>query len=387
MTTPWRRAQDRKRTLVAAASTGGIYVLAFAVVWAAGLLSPGHLSDHPGVIIVDLGGTEGASGDIPLGLPNAPDRPPDAEPGAAPLPAQATEEPPPPPQESAAKATIPAPAPVKTAPAPVKTAPAHKPAAPKTAPKTAKTIPDAAAKTEEVPAGPTAEEIAAQKAYEEALAKANAAASAAAAARSTGTTSTKKFGSGSPGSPVASGGGTGTTPGVAGGTGTVTYKGIEMGNALSTTFGASEGDVGRNLYVPIYTFMPLPEHVDDAVYQKVGAKSAFEAIYQKTGTSWTLKAPVPIAQRDSYWKILEDAGYDPAKAEYKAGKKLKPVKLEYAVGPVPKGAKSAELIDVRLVSSSGSKEIDEAVLFGFKQSAFFNKTGNAVSGTFVYSFD
>jgi len=388
VTTPWRRAQDRKRTLVAAASTAGIYFLAFVVIWAAGLLTSNHLSDRAGTILVDLGGTDGAWGDIPLGLPNAPDRPADAEAGAAPLPAQATEEPPPPPsEEPAAKASIPAPAPAKAAAVPKAATPAPvapKAAPPKTAPQSAKTIPDAAAP--DAAPGPTAEELAAAKAYEEALAKANAAASAAAAARSSGSaTTTKKFGTGTAGSPVASAGGTGSTPGVAGGTGTATYKGVEMGNALSTTFGASQGTVGRNLYVPIYYYMPLPEQVSDSIYQKIGTKSTFETLYQRSGSAWTLKTSVPLQSRGDYWRMLEDAGLDPTKADYKSGKKLKAITLEFAVGPVSR-AGNAELVDVRLVSSSGSKDIDEAVIYGFKQSAFFNKTGNAVSGKFVYEF-
>jgi outer membrane biosynthesis protein TonB len=393
MTTPWIRAQDRRRNFLAAASTACIYAMAIGIVWAAGLLSPTKLSDRAGTIIVDLGGTEGDLGDIPLGLPSAPDRPPDAEAGAAPLPAKGAEEPAPAPEASSAKNVIPVPtppAPVKTTapvkPAPAKPAPTKAPTpAAKTAPtKTAKTIPEPDAKEPEpAPAGPTAEEIEAQQKYEAALA----AARATAAARTSGSTTTKKFGSssGTSGAPVASATGTGSTPGVAGGTGTATFKGIEMGNALSTTFGASQGDVGRNLYVPIYLFMPLPQSVDDAIFQRIGAKDTFKKIYEQSGSSWTLKAQVPLAQRGDYWRVLEDAGYDPAKADYKAGRKLKPVSLEFAVASNTKGG-NVELIDVRLVSSSGSSEIDEAVVYGFKQSAFFNKTGNAVSGKFVHSF-
>jgi|GEM_PF-281611 len=391
MTTPWMRAQDRRRNLIAVSSTACIYAVALAVVWAVGLLSPSSLSDRGGTIIVDLGGTEGAWGDIPLGLPNAPDRPPDAEAGAAPLPAQGAEEPPPPvPEAPVAKNAIPEPAaPTKAPPAkavPAKPTPAPaKVTTPKTAPpKTAKTIPEKAApEPEKAAPGPTAEEIAAQQKYEAALA----AARATAAARSSGPATTKKFGSssGTSGAPVAAGTGTGSGPGVAGGTGTATFKGVEMGNALSTTFGASQGQVGRNLYVPIYLFMPLPDRVDDAVFQRIATKEAFRSIYQQSGSSWSLKSSVPLSQRGDYWRMLEDAGYDPAKADYKVGKKLKPVTLEFAVGPVMKGS-NADLVEVRLVSSSGSPEIDEAVVYGFKQSAFFNKTGNAISGKFVHSF-
>ena len=46
----------------------------------------------------------------------------------------------------------------------------------------------------------------------------------------------------------------------------VTFRGSEMGNALAITFGASAGLVGRNIYVPLYQYMPLPQKIDDAVY-------------------------------------------------------------------------------------------------------------------------
>jgi outer membrane biosynthesis protein TonB len=409
MTTPWIRAQDRKRNLLAAASTACIYAIAIAVVWAAGLLTSTSLSDQVGTIIVDLGGTEGDWGDIPLGLPNAPDRPLDAEAGAAPLPAQGADEPPAPaPEAPVAKSAIPepaapaapAPAPVKTtapvkAPAPIKAAPPKAAApTPKTAPsKTAKSIPEPNAKEPEPASpGPTEEEIAAQQqqAREAAIAKltgGKASSTGAGANPSASSTTTKKFGSsgGTSGAPVASATGTGAGPGVAGGTGTATFKGVEMGNALSTTFGASQGTVGRNLYVPIYLFMPLPQSIDDSVFQAINQKETFKRIYQQSGATWTLKSPVPLQQRGDYWRMLEDGGYDPKSADYKIGKKLKPVTLEFAVGPIVKGSNS-ELVDVRLVQSSGSSEIDEAVIYGFRQSAFFNKTGNAVSGKFVHSF-
>ena len=82
--------------------------------------------------------------------------------------------------------------------------------------------------------------------------------------------------------------------------------------------------------------------------------------------------------------MLEAAGYDAATADFRTQKKLSPVVIDFAVGPLTRG--KAELVDVRLVSSSGSSEIDQAVLYGFSQASFFNNTANAVSGKFVYSF-
>jgi hypothetical protein len=157
-----------------------------------------------------------------------------------------------------------------------------------------------------------------------------------------------------------------------------------MGNALSTTFGSSSGTVGRNMYVPIYLYMPLPTTIDDSIYRNVPTKETFKAYYKQSGNQWVLKSQVPLAQRGQFWKMLEDAGLDASNADFKAGRKLSPVTLEFALGPVNRNR--VELIDVRIVSSSGSSEIDEAVVYGFKQSTFYNKTGVAVGGRFTYEF-
>jgi hypothetical protein len=154
-----------------------------------------------------------------------------------------------------------------------------------------------------------------------------------------------------------------------------------MGNALATTFGASSGLVGRIIYVEIYRYMPLPSRIDDSIFRAISAKETFRSYYQQSDSEWRLKSQVPVAQRDNIWNMLETAGYDASAADYKQ-QKLKPVTLEFAVGPPPK----AELIDLRLVSSSGSPEVDAAVIYGFRQANFFNKTGNAVAGRFIYSF-
>jgi hypothetical protein len=82
--------------------------------------------------------------------------------------------------------------------------------------------------------------------------------------------------------------------------------------------------------------------------------------------------------------MLEAGGYDASNADYKTARRLQPVILEFAVGPEA-GIKS-KLVGIRLLSSSGSSEIDEAVIYGFRRASFFNKTGNEISGKFIYSF-
>ena len=388
MNRPWIRAQDRKRSLVATASTVCIYALAFLGAYVLGLLAPATLASVPGNVIVDLGGTEGAPGEVPQGLERAPDRPADAPPGAAPLPAAASPPPAASPEPAAppsAVAPIPVPAPAAKASAKVavpKPAPKAVPkAAPKSAPAAAKAIPakDAAA---EAAAEAAAQARAAQTAQEDAALRAAAATAQAAAAPP----KTRTFGSGSgTGAPVSSSSsGTGSAPGVAGGTGTVTFRGSEMGSSLTTTFGASSGQVGRNIYVPIYLYMPLPAKIDDSIYLNVQAKETFRAYYQASGSTWLLKSQVPLAQRGDFWTMLEAAGYDASNADYKTARKLQSVVLEFAVGPLSKN--KVELVDVRILSSSGSGEVDAAVVYGFRQASFFNKTGTAVAGKFVYGF-
>jgi outer membrane biosynthesis protein TonB len=393
MNGPWIRAQDRKRNLVAAASTACIYALAILGAWAIGLLAPATLASVPSTVVVDLGGIEGKPGEVPQGLESAPDRPADALPGAAPPPAAApaAKEAP-----SASAAAIPEPEPAKAiAPpkAPAAKVPA-KAAAPKAAlpkpvakaaPSSVKTIPAKDAAKEEAAA---AQDAAAQAAAQARAAEEEAALRAAAATAQAAVSppKTRTFGSSSSsgnGAPVSSTG-TGSSPGVAGATGSVTFRGSEMGSTLTTTFGASSGQVGRNIYVPIYMYMPLPAKVGDAIYRNIQAKETFQAHYRSSGSDWILSSQVPMAQRGEFWSMLEAAGFDASGADYKTGRKLQSVVLEFAVGPVSKS--KVELVDVRLASSSGSSEVDEAVIYGFRQASFFNKTGNAVSGKFIYGF-
>lgn len=153
---------------------------------------------------------------------------------------------------------------------------------------------------------------------------------------------------------------------------------------METTFGATSGQVGRNIYVPIYLYMPLPTKIDDAMYHNIVAKGTFQQYYRQSDSGWQLITSVPLSQRGVLWTLLEAAGYDASTADFRTAKKLAPVVLEFAVGPLTKGR--AELVDVRLSSSSGSSEVVQSVIYGFSQASFFNKTGNAVSGKFAYGF-
>jgi len=377
MTNPWIREQDRRRNLVAALSTACLYVLAFTAAWVIGLIVPATLATVPGTVIIDLAGSGGPPGQVPLGLPNAPDRPQGGPAGAAPPPRAGSEsgglsggaqaEAP-----ATSASSIPAPSQAKGAKAAVSLQS-----------KAAKSSPSAKASQASAAADArVAAEAAARAAADAQTAAAEQAAEATAMAAA-GPAKTKKFGSssgtgsGAAGAPVL-GSGSGSSPGVEGGTGTATFRGSEMGNPFVTTFGASTGLVGRNLYVPIYRYMPLPAQIDPSVSKNIMAKETFKRYYDISGSPWTLKAQPPIADRDGYWNALEEAGFDASAADYKTSRKLSPVILEFAVGPSAKN--KVDLVDVRLVSSSGSPDIDQAVIYGF------NKTGFAVGGKFVYEF-
>ncbi len=402
MNTSWLRAQDRKRNLLAAASTACLYGLAFVAALIIGSLSPARLASVPGMVIVDLGGTEGPPGEMPQGQETAPDRPPNAPLGAAPLPAAATGNPSltapiasatAPAQAASTAAAVPAfetpstrtsaapePAPQRASTAP--TIPV--PPSVKAAPKAAAPRPMAAARTAAAAQEAAAAEAARQRTVQEDAALRAAVASAAARV---GPPKTRTFGSSSStsssGAPVITGG-SGSQPGVPGGTGSVTFRGSEMGSALATTFGASSGQVGRNIYVPINLYMPLPNKVGASIYQNIQTKETFRTYYRQSGSDWVLRSQAPLSQRGDFWTMLEAAGYDPATADFRTERKLSPVVLEFTVGPITRN--KVDLVDVRLTSTSNSSDVDEAVIYGFRQASFFNNTGKAISGKFVYSF-
>ncbi len=171
-------------------------------------------------------------------------------------------------------------------------------------------------------------------------------------------------------------------------------RGEEHGNSHETTFDATEGRVGRSLYVPIWTFMPLPRSVEDRVYSRIQGDGFRTAVEQKTrfrnyyefeSSTWKLKQDAPPDQRQGVWLILEGAGYDLSRADYKTGRVLSPIQIRFKVGPV-QGNRSPVLESAELVVSSGDPEIDAAVLFGFRRASFSNDSSRSVTGTFQYRF-
>ncbi len=176
---------------------------------------------------------------------------------------------------------------------------------------------------------------------------------------------------------------------------TVTIRKSEKGSSSDTTLGGSQGTVGQNIYQPVYSSLPLPRTVPASVYNAIpdlivppnvviysaqARKRAFTAYYEFDGTTYKLKADVPLEQREPLWQILEDAGYEPAKVEYRQNKSLNPVVIGFTV------TKDNQLRGAEILQSSGDSQIDQAVLYGFKRSVFWNKTGETVPGRFTYRF-
>lgn len=202
-----------------------------------------------------------------------------------------------------------------------------------------------------------------------------------------------------PGSRVSSSESTIMAPGegqVPWGTGqAVTIRKAEKGNSVETTLGGSSETVGQNVYFPIYMAMPvpstLPQSTLDAIRDKVDPlgkvlvsaetrRRFFLEYYQLQGERYSLRRQVPLNERDYLWDILEDAGYDVEQAEYKSGRTLNPVVIGFSI------TKDRRLTGVDILQSSGDPDIDAAVLYGFRQSSFWNKSGETIQGRFVYRF-
>ena len=169
----------------------------------------------------------------------------------------------------------------------------------------------------------------------------------------------------------------------------------EKGSSSDTTLGGAQGTVGHNIYAPIYYSLPLPRQVSAAIYNAIpdlvqppntviysaqARKKAFSMYYEFDGAAYRLKADVPVDKREPLWEILEDAGYDFASADFRKGGGLSPVVIGFTV------TRDKQVKGVEVLQSSGDPAIDQAVLYGFKRAAFWNKTGETVPGRFTYRF-
>ena len=176
-------------------------------------------------------------------------------------------------------------------------------------------------------------------------------------------------------------------------------QGSEEGNAFETTYEATPGLVGRNIWYPIYLYMPLPQYVDKKIFdsikadrqwaQRPGSRSveskeaAFLSYYKLTDDGYYLNNPIHPDERPYIWSILEDGDYDLENAEYKEGKSLRPVVLTFTVST---GESDNPISDVNVSRTSGYGDIDDAVKYGFLKASFYNSSDIAVKGRFTYRF-
>ena len=174
-------------------------------------------------------------------------------------------------------------------------------------------------------------------------------------------------------------------------------KGHDNGNSYETSFFNVKGFVGRNGGTPISQYMPLPKLVLGAIHANIGSGKLkvpsatrqleiFDKAYVPAGNNYQLRNDnVSLDERDQLWAILEGAGYDTKRAEYKY-RRLNSIVLEFTLG-VPNGGR-VEVKGIRVVQSSGDGSIDDAVVYGFKTIASFsNPTKEEVKGRFTYNFE
>lgn len=168
-------------------------------------------------------------------------------------------------------------------------------------------------------------------------------------------------------------------------------KGNEAGFSHETVFGSPGAEVGRNFYAPIPDYLPPPLKIPATVRDRIPAAGSetvksrqawLDRFYTLEGSTLVLTGKVDPGLRPKLWAMLRDGGYDEAAVEWRQGR-LGQVALKFTV----EGGGAGAIRNVRLTSSSGNPEIDEAVLFGFRNSSFYNNTAKDLNGTFTYRFD
>lgn len=178
----------------------------------------------------------------------------------------------------------------------------------------------------------------------------------------------------------------------------LTIRGTESGNSYDMTLVSGDGVVSRSLYIPIWLYLPVPNEVGNTYYEAIkdalglagtaeARKELFASFYKPSGSTWILKnfRQPDYDSRKSIWVMLEDAGFDVTKADYKDGKSLRPVVVLFKVSP-PGSSGKPELLDVHIESRSGYSNIDDDVLYGFKKAEFSNSGTHPISGRFTYRF-
>ena len=326
--TAWVEAQDRKRMSLSFAIALGLYLIGFGIFALFGLLREEVVSDYAGPVIVRLGRPDGAEVTRPAEVPQPP------------APAVQTQAPTPEPlTPSVLEAPVqPVPKPPSIQPAPTVNESANarpvQPAAP------AQSVPAVVPAVVPTPVPP-------QPASQ-------------------------------------------------------TLRGSETGNSYDMTIEAISGTAGRSLYEPIWLYMPLPYELPNSIFTAIPDREGlpgtatqrreqFARIYEFTGSSWRLKkGPLPGSQpayeaRPPIWVILEDAGYDLERAEYKIMNRLREITLLFKVSPYHPD-RGVILQEVLIERSSGISTIDDAVVYAFTKAQFSNSGDKAINGRLNYRF-
>jgi outer membrane biosynthesis protein TonB len=169
-------------------------------------------------------------------------------------------------------------------------------------------------------------------------------------------------------------------------------KGDEKGNPYELVLKPQGEKISQNVWTPVWLFMPLPASIDPGLIKRIQANGLYSAeerrdlLRQAYPDGVTLKNDTSLVQRPALWEILESSGYDVANADYKRGKTLNPVIITFELG-VPQGESNPALQNVQLQQSSGSRAVDDAVLYAFQRSTFANGTGQTAQGRYTYNFD
>jgi len=171
-------------------------------------------------------------------------------------------------------------------------------------------------------------------------------------------------------------------------------RGNEKGNSSELVLKPQGEKISQNAYWPVYLFLPLPSKLEAGLLARVKATDLYSAderralllqFYSRAADGLTLTSDPGLPLRPALWSVLEAAGYDVANADYKRIP-LKPVVITFRIG-IPKGlTDNPDLLEVKLEQSSGSKSVDEAVVYAFQKSTFANGTGQVAQGRYTYDF-
>ncbi len=179
---------------------------------------------------------------------------------------------------------------------------------------------------------------------------------------------------------------------------TVTISRSQKGSSWEIILGGSKDTVGRGLGTLVEDSLPLPLTVPVEIFNNIkdqieppnriidsaqSRKRAFSNFYKLDGSVYKLNVNVPLEYRDDIWLILEDAGFNPAdaKAEYRKGKNLQPIIIGFNVKDDNKPSGAV------IIQSTGDPNLDDAIMYGFKNAAFWKKANEAViPGRFTFRY-